>query len=163
MIEKQQILVRIVETLEHDLNNAINSAEVARLDAIDDQSVAETQYDTLGIEASYLAHGQSKRAENLKAQIKQYQRLELKKYGQDDEIGLGCLLTIGSSEQQNIYFIGPCAGGLKIDLEGQKILIITPQAPLAATLIGKYHDDNLELGKFIHLNNNQQPKILTIC
>ena len=89
-IEKQSLINTIIEQLEAELENALQSAETARLAAIDDQSVAETQYDTLGLEASYLAHGQSERAANLITQINAYKALPVKDFSIDDAAGSRC-------------------------------------------------------------------------
>ncbi len=60
-------------TIEGHLKSKIAEAEEAAMNAhhaaIDDQSVAETQYDTLAIEAGYLAEGQSRRIQMLKEEL----------------------------------------------------------------------------------------------
>ncbi|MEW6997546.1 hypothetical protein AADZ86_07570 [Colwelliaceae bacterium BS250] len=143
MIDKQKIKELIILQLEQALSNAVNAAESAHLAATDDQSVAETQYDTLGIEASYLAQGQSERIENIKQQILKYQQLLINDFAADDEIQLSCLLLLGSAENAKYYFIGPCSGGLKVSINGEDILVITPHAPIAQSLIGKYQFDQI--------------------
>ncbi|WNC68248.1 hypothetical protein RI845_17185 [Thalassotalea nanhaiensis] len=145
--------------LEQELKNAINSAEMARLAATDDQSVAETQYDTLGLEASYLAHGQSERAEQIKIQIEQYQNLHIKDFDEHDEVSIGCVVELLSSNaMKQYYFIGPCGGGLKIVANDISIIVITPQTPLAKELIGKFQYDIISLP-----GNNQQMEIINLC
>ncbi|TRX52477.1 hypothetical protein [Thalassomonas sp. M1454] len=145
MFDKQKLLVKIIEKLQQELDNAVFAAETARTDATDDQSVAETQYDTLGIEASYLAHGQSERAEKLKQQINQYKKLKVADFNTNDEIAIGCLIKLSGFNQQRLYFIGPSAGGIKFSIDAQEVLIITPQAPIAKELIGKYQFDQITM------------------
>jgi len=147
MIDKKQLIDAIIIQLKQELINAINSADMARLAATDDQSVAETQYDTLGLEASYLAHGQSERAELIKQQIKQYQNLLIKDFDENDEIDIGCLVKLNNALDRTelLYFIGPSAGGLKIQLNDLKVTLITPHAPVAKQLIGKFQCDLISL------------------
>ena len=147
MLNKNHLVNAIIIKLNQELKNAINSAEMARLAATDDQSVAETQYDTLGLEASYLAHGQSERAELIKQQIKQYQNLLIKDFDEKDEIDIGCLVKLNNTlnNAELFYFIGPSAGGLKIQLNDLKVMLITPQAPVAKELIGKFKFDLISL------------------
>lgn len=148
MIDKQKLVVKIIEKLQQELDNAVFAAETARTDATDDQSVAETQYDTLGIEASYLAHGQSERAEKLKQQINQYKKLKPVNFSSDDEINIGCLVKLSSQKHNSLYFIGPSAGGIKVFIAEQDVIVITPQAPIAQQLIGKFQYDEIPtLGK----------------
>lgn len=147
MLDKKHLITTIIIELEKELKNAINSAEMARQAATDDQSVAETQYDTLGLEASYLAHGQSERAELIKRQIEQYRNIVIKDFAEDDEVGIGCLVTL-KKMANNVgiyYFIGPSAGGLKIKLDDVHVTLITPQAPVAKELIGKFQFDKISL------------------
>ena len=58
---KLQIIDLILDDLRQAYQGAMHAADQAHSAATDDQSVAETQYDTLAIEAAYLAHGQSQR------------------------------------------------------------------------------------------------------
>ena len=71
---KSPIISLIIEQLEKELTIALTSAENAHLAAVDDQSIAETQYDTLAIESAYLAQGHSKRVLEIKTAIAQYQQ-----------------------------------------------------------------------------------------
>ncbi|WNC72755.1 hypothetical protein RGQ13_01930 [Thalassotalea psychrophila] len=147
MTDKKLLIDAIIIQLKQELINAINSADMARQAATDDQSVAETQYDTLGLEASYLAHGQSERAEQIKQQIKQYQDLLTKDFDRNDEINIGSLVKLKNTlnNTELYYFIGPSAGGLKIQLNNLKVMLITPQAPVAKELIGKSQFDFISL------------------
>jgi uncharacterized membrane protein len=75
MLNKQQLITIIVSSLSQQLQKAIAAANEAHAAAVDDQSVAETQYDTLAIEAGYLAEGQSRRVTEFQQAIDAYQAL----------------------------------------------------------------------------------------
>lgn len=143
MVDKKALLAAILTQLENELLIAVNAANNARLDAIDDQSVAETQYDTLGIEASYLAHGQSERADAISNQILIYQQLVLKDFNENDSIELGAIVEVSNAVTTHCYFIGPSAGGMVLSINRQKVTVISPSAPLAKALLGKYLDDEI--------------------
>ncbi|MFN3238589.1 MAG: transcription elongation factor GreAB, partial [Pseudomonadales bacterium] len=64
-LEKQTVVDAILNKLDSDLALAIAAAERARDTATDKENIAENKYDTLGLEAAYLAHGQSNRAQRL--------------------------------------------------------------------------------------------------
>jgi hypothetical protein len=57
----------IVDQLEVAVNSASAAADQARDTATDKQNVAENKYDTLGLEAAYLAHGRSMISENFRS------------------------------------------------------------------------------------------------
>jgi transcription elongation GreA/GreB family factor len=108
--------------------------------------VAETQYDTLAIEQSYLAEGQSRRVEEIRAAISQLQKMIIRYFSDEHEITLGSIVRLETkNEQSKYYFITPCAGGLRcqVALNNHLIIItaITPASPLGQTLMGKYKDD----------------------
>jgi transcription elongation GreA/GreB family factor len=45
----------------------------------------------------------------------------------------------------NELFIGPIEGGLKIDQQGKKIVVITPGPPMGGELIGKSVGYSIEI------------------
>ena len=159
-INKKELISAIITHLKHELNNAINSAEMARLAATDEQSTPETQYDTLGLEASYLAHGQSERAELINQQIKLYLNFPIKDFTEDDEIDVGCLVELMNSDlnKPHYYFIGPSAGGLRVDINGVNIFLITPHAPLTQKLFNKFQFDIISLP-----GNDKEMEITNLC
>ena len=153
MIDKAHLLDKIIIKLNDELVNALESAESARMAATDEQSKPETQYDTLGLEASYLAHGQSERAQQIINQIHQYKALAENSLISQQIIDLGAvvLLTNLQNNKQHWYFIGPSAGGMNLKLGRDSIMVITPESPLASQLIDKECDDEITL-----LNNQSQ-------
>jgi transcription elongation GreA/GreB family factor len=146
MVDKAQLKQQIIKQLEAELANAVEAATNAHLAAIDEQSVAETQYDTLAIEAAYLAEGLSKRIDELKAAIHSFQALALKDYDFDSPLGLGALIQFSQDEHaQHWYFIAPAKGGLKVQLGRGTITLITPHSPMGQALVGNYGDDDIFL------------------
>mgnify|MGYP000013954214 CR=1 FL=1 len=151
-INKKSLVTLISEELKQELNQAINAANEAHAAAVDDQSVAETQYDTLAIEASYLAEGQSRRVHELQTAINDYQVLNLLDFNENSAIALTALVQLSNDSQSlHWFFIGPAAGGFRCSFSEQQITVITPQSPMGQALLGKYQDDDVN----IKLGNNQ--------
>ena len=146
MLNKKQLVNIIVDALTQELQKAINAANEAHAAAVDDQSVAETQYDTLAIEAGYLAEGQSKRVSEFQQAIEAYQALELVAFDENSTVTIGALVQLAAdSESRHWFFIGPAAGGFRCNLAEQAITVITPQSPMGIALIGKQQDDDIEI------------------
>src|SRR5689334_15606079 len=61
-LNKLRLIEEIITALEAELANYARSARAAHAEATDEQSKAENKYDTRGLEASYLARGQSRQA-----------------------------------------------------------------------------------------------------
>ena len=153
-LDKAELIAKIINQLECELTDCLVAADNAHLAATDDQSVAETQYDTLAIEAGYLAEGQAKRALEIKQAIANYRQLTIREYLPEQAIGLGALVQLaGDQASGQWFFIGPAAGGYKIALadgdEHNSITIVTPQSPMAKALIGLYCDDEVLLANRI--------------
>jgi transcription elongation GreA/GreB family factor len=145
-MNKKQIISDILTHLELELSATINAANNAHLAATDDQSVAETQYDTLAIEASYLAEGQSRRVDEIQQAKQSLEQLVIRDFKNDTAISLGTLVQLAQdTTEQHWFFIAPAAGGFRGILDSQNYTVITPSSPMAKALIGKFVGDEIEL------------------
>lgn len=77
-MNKQALIQKVVEKLTADLALYFKAATIARAEATHEQSKAENKYDTRGLEASYLARGQSKQAAEIEVSIHQIAAMEPK-------------------------------------------------------------------------------------
>ena len=135
----------IVEKLELELSTAVAASQQARDSATHSENIAANKYDTLAVEAAYLAHGQSMRIAELKHAIALYQHFQRPTFNARATIQLGALVCIEDDQgQQRRFLIGPAAGGLSIDSEQGAIQVITPTAPLGQALMGKRVDDEVD-------------------
>ena len=64
-MDKQSIAQQVIEHLTGDLSAAEQAARVAHETATHEENIAENKYDTLGLEAAYLAAGQARRVEEI--------------------------------------------------------------------------------------------------
>lgn len=144
-MNKRAILKKIVAKLTDELEVYFRAAQYARAEATHEQNKAENKYDTRGLEASYLARGQSKQAAELEAAILEFEKLAGRKYGAGDVIGVGALVELEQGGEKNFYFIGPRAGGTEILHDRKEIMVITPQSPLGEQLAGKKSGATLQL------------------
>lgn len=148
-MNKRLILKKIIARLTGELETYFRAAEYARAEATHEQNKPENKYDTRGLEASYLARGQSKQAAELQAAIQEFQALDIKKFVPDEGVAVGALVQLAQGKERDWYFIGPRAGGTEVEHDRQEILVITPQSPLGEQLLGKKAGETfqLKLGK----------------
>lgn len=158
-MNKRAVLKKIIAKLTGELEVYFRAAEYARDEATHEQNKAENKYDTRGLEASYLARGQSKQAAELEAAIVEFEKLGVKKFAAGDAIGVGALVELEQLAEKNFYFLGPRAGGTEIEHDKKEILVITPQSPLGEQLVGKKSGESfqLKLGK-----ENRSAKIVSV-
>jgi transcription elongation GreA/GreB family factor len=146
-MNKSQLLDKIISVLETAYQNAVEAADQAHATATDGENIAENKYDTLGLEAAYLAHGQSQRAADLKVEIADFKILSRNDCSTDDEISVGtAVVMLDETGREQTLFIGPGAGGLKLAHQGKDYLVITPAAPLGKALLGCYSHDEINSG-----------------
>ncbi len=140
-------LVRaIIEQLEQELSTAAAASQQAHASATHSENIADNKYDTLAVEAAYLAHGQSMRIEELQQAITLYQHFKRPEFSPGSSIQLGALLSLeDDAGEQCRLLIGPAAGGLSLETDQGKVQVITPNTPLGQVLIGKSVDDEVEL------------------
>jgi transcription elongation GreA/GreB family factor len=136
-MSKRSIVAKIIAQLDAELRRAAKAARVAQAEATDDQSRAEHKYDTRGLEASYLAHGQSRQALETEQAREQFAALPVRDFAAHEPIALGALIELEDSEERLFYFLGPCAGGTEVSEEGRPVQVITAQSPLGRQLLGK--------------------------
>ncbi len=145
-VNKALLLNKILETLEAVHQVAVDAAEQAREDAMHNENTAENRYDTLGLEAAYLAQGQSKRVIDCEADLAAYKNMSVINFTQDVPVALGALICLKAEDDlEKFLFLGPTAGGLKFNFQDKEIIVITPSSPIGMTLLGRFVGDEFEL------------------
>ena len=141
-MNKTDITLRIIQNLKQELMQAIHAAEEAHKGATHEQSKAETQYDTIGLEHAYLAEGQSRRIDELQSDMSKLENWVAPSYSIDDEIYLGAIVKLENCQDKHNMrvFITPAGGGQLIQPEG--LQVITPLTPLGKILMGRSEGDN---------------------
>lgn len=136
-MDKPLLVQRIVERLAESLERRMAASHFARAEATNEQSKAEHKYDTRGLEASYLARGQSKQAAEIESAIEQFGKLRLRSFTPTDPVDLGAYVELKQGRDELCFFIGPCAGGTEIEFNGKEVTVLTPQSPLGEQLLGQ--------------------------
>ena len=158
-MNKRAVLQKIIGKLTEELGVYFRAAQNSRAEATHEQNKAESKYDTRGLEASYLARGQSRQAAELEAAIAEFEKLEVRKFAASEPIDLGALVELEVDGEKSLYFLGPRAGGTEIVQDRREILVITPPSPLGAQLLARKQGDRLQL----ELAGRRQPaRILSV-
>ncbi len=144
-VNKKTLVRRIVETLQEELEVHARSARSARAEATDEQSRAENKYDTRGLEASYLARGQSKVVADLQAAMQHFENLTLRQLPEGSAVEVGALVAVSGPDGESTYFLGPAAGGTEVTLDRTEVLVLTAHSPLGQQLMGKRAGDRIQL------------------
>ena len=149
-MNKALLLKNIISALQSRYDNAVEAAMRAYNTATNDENVAENKYDTLALEASYLAHGQAQRVAECEADIAAFKKLSTLDNAAKSKVTLGCLVELLDDHDNHKYvFLAPSGGGLKLLFEQKEVVIVTPGSPLGGALIHRELDDeiNIQIGE----------------
>ena len=143
-MDKPTLKAALLTRLDDDIDAALASSRSAQETASHEDNKPENQYDTLALEAAYLAHGQSERILRL-----QKERISLAKWPMPEKseplVRNGSLLKLMSEDDETRWLFITPVGGYQLLAEGQKILVISQQTPLAKKLMGKEEGEALDL------------------
>ncbi|MDR3607854.1 MAG: GreA/GreB family elongation factor [Oligoflexia bacterium] len=145
MSNKRELIELILADLNRELAACAQSAKAAHEAATHEESKAEDQHDTRGLEASYLAGAQMARIETLRKMIAQFQRAEFRDFKTTDAVAIGALVGVVLDGKKMHYLLVSQGGGVSISHQGKTIQVITPQAPLGDALLDKKLGDVVEL------------------
>lgn len=146
MTDKLLLQQQVLERLSQDLLQAEQAARVAHDTATHEENIAENKYDTLGLEAAYLATGQARRAQALREAMAAWRQFRPPAYAAAQGIQLGALVClVDADEQQQWLFLGPTGGGISLPSGEQRVQVITREAPLGRALLGKVEGDEVVL------------------
>ena len=139
---KQQVLERLAE----DLLQTEQAARVAHETATHEENIAENKYDTLGLEAAYLATGQAQRAEAIRQVMANWRQFRPGPYEASKGIQLGALVClVDANGQQQHLFLGPVGGSMKLVCSDQVVQVISVEAPLGKAMLGKFEGDEVAI------------------
>jgi len=145
-MNKANLQQLILEKLTADLHTAQVALQTAHEAATHEENVAENKYDTLGLEAGYLAHGQARRVAEIEQALAAYRALPVRDFDAGQGIGLGALVRLENEDgSQRHLFLGPDGAGLKVALDDVDVMTITPRSPMGQSLLGKAPGDVLEV------------------
>lgn len=138
-------LIKAVRTeLKSQYERLSAAAKEAHDYATDPDSKAESKYDTRSLEASYLATGQSEKADELAEAIRYFRPESFPAFEADQPADLGAIVRVEYEDRSTTYFLmATRAGGISGDWKEDSVTIITPTAPLFQKLRGKRAGDEL--------------------
>jgi transcription elongation GreA/GreB family factor len=159
-MNKENLRTQIITLLKVDHALLLQAAKKAHAAATHEENVPDNKYETLALEASYVAQGQANRAQEILQALKLFRELNVQRFTDETPIRLTALVKLEGEEGRiRLVFLGPAAGGLRLEFDGEEVMVITPASPLGRNLIGKQCGDLLELGS----GAVREYEILSVC
>ena len=116
-IDKSQFFSRLLETLRAECLHAIEASKDAADYATNEESKAVSQWDTQGLEASYLAAGQASQARQWAEVVKELQSEREVLLKPNSDISPGALFYCDMGGELEWFFFAGVAGGQVIQTE----------------------------------------------
>jgi hypothetical protein len=133
IMDKFVLRQQVLERLADDLLQAEHAVRVAHEAATHEENIAENKYDTLGLEAAYLATGQARRVEAIRQAMANWRRFRPSPYDVSKGIQLGALVClVDSDDKQQQLFLGPDGGSMKLVGGAGLVQVISCEAPLGS-------------------------------
>ncbi|TVP75208.1 MAG: hypothetical protein EA353_14355 [Puniceicoccaceae bacterium] len=140
---------RVFDLLIAEVKRELEGARAASLDAADyatnEESRADSQWDTQGLEASYLAAGQAGQARHWAAVLDDlvgYRSTILAAYS---VVQNGALVRCELDGQVEAFFLLPSGGGVELSVDDTLVTVISLKSPFAAALRGRSAGDVFKL------------------
>lgn len=135
----EALRLRLLASLEQ-LTAAQKSAQAGATHPDNKQEHAKDMRST---EASYLARGLAERVETLRDGIRAFALLQPRPL---DVAAPGALVELEDEDgDATIYLLAPAGGGETLELDGVRVLVLTPQSPLGAAIAGRGEGDSVEV------------------
>lgn len=145
-MDKKKFVSFVQKQLESDYETLKKAALATYEAATHEESKAENEYDTRGLEASYLAGAQAKRLAEIEELFTLFKFIQLKDFAAADPIAATALVEISLKGKRSFVFLSPKGGGMNVAFEGQIIQIITPNSPLGEALLDLHAGDTAMVG-----------------
>jgi hypothetical protein len=140
-MDKKALVAKILAKAEGERAALAEAARNTYEAATHEESEAEDQYDTRGLEASYLAGAQAKRVGELEQFILFLRFLEPKNFAKTEPISSSALVELDYEGKAVWAFMLPQGGGMAVEFEGHHVQVVTPKSPLGEAIVGRNAGD----------------------
>ena len=145
-IDKRAVLAALHASLAARLESLTSSHKATQEGATHGEAKQEHPKDTRAIEQQYLARGLAERVETLRHAVAVLGSLELRAFAAGDAVRAGALLGLrDDDERELVCFFAPVGGGERVTSGKTSVLVVTPQSPLGASLLGAKVGDEVEI------------------
>ena len=132
--DKRELLDQLITQMSQDADNVAEAAQTTRQISIDAPGAMQTRYGSEKEEAGYLAASLERRQFELGKGISAVRFADLPE--NPERISEGTLARLSRNGSVEDYFILPYGGGEFLETDQGEITIITPESPLASSMMG---------------------------
>ncbi len=143
-MNKPAVILALRAQLQAQYDRLLAAARESRGYATDQDSKAESKYDTRSLEASYLAAGQAAKADELADALEVFRPESFRSFSESDPAELGALVEVVYPDRARAAFLlASQGGGMMTECEGVTVMVVTPGAPIFGKLAGNSAGDEV--------------------
>lgn len=149
---KKDIVRVFTDHLQEELTTLVAAAKATHEAATHEESKPENEYDTRGLEASYLAGAQAKRVSEIREVLNLFKILEFKDFTNADRVLSTALVDVAVDGKRHSFLIMPKGGGVTLKLADKSVQIMTPHSMLGEAILGRKvgEETEYEVGDRVH-------------
>lgn len=132
----------LYKALEEELSVMERAHRATQQGATHEEAKPEDDKDTRAVEQSYLARGQARRVEELRAAVNAVRSMPVRALQEGSPCALGALVRVDEDGKALLLFMAPHGGGATLS---GNVQVVTPLSPLGRALLGKHIGDTSEL------------------
>ncbi|MBX2987346.1 MAG: GreA/GreB family elongation factor [Bdellovibrionaceae bacterium] len=144
-MDKKKLVEAFILHLENDLLALKEAARATYEEATHEESKPENEYDTRGLEASYLAGAQAKRAGEIDEVLSLFRTTAWKDFPPGAAISATALVELQTAGRKHFVLLMPLGGGVNQSFEGRMVQVITPASALGEALLGLREGDDVDV------------------
>ena len=144
-MDKRKLIQAFIVQLENDLLALKAAAQATYEAATHEENKPENEYDTRGLEASYLAGAQAKRAGEIDEVLSLFHHLPCKDFAPLEPISATALVEVETRGKKSFLFLMPKGGGVSLRFEGTPVQVVTPNSLLGEGLLGLRKGETAEI------------------
>lgn len=139
-MNKLKLVTKICEMLEQDRIRLKEAAQATYEAATHEESKPENEYDTRGLEASYLAGAQAQRVAETEEILFLFRALEKNLQNdraiKSEKVVPTSLVEVEHNGKKSFVLVMPKGGGIMLSFDNHAIQVVTPSSPLGGALMG---------------------------
>jgi hypothetical protein len=140
-MKKSKIIEVVLEHLRADFERRQAAARRTREQGNDAESKSEGKYDTRSIEENYLADGLARQALEAAAAVEAIEKMPIRDFAVGEGIDIGALVELEFAKETEFFLIATAGGGTEVVWSKKTIVVLTPESPLGAQLIGRHRGE----------------------
>jgi transcription elongation GreA/GreB family factor len=147
MLRKKELIENMIARLEAELAAVVQAAKAAHEAATHESAKPENQYDTRGLEASYLAGAQAARAGEIQTQLALYHQMPTADLPPGSRVAAGALVQLEAvaGGRRSYCLLVPRGGGASLTVDDIAVQAVAPASPMGEVLMGSRAGETIEV------------------